>query len=492
MIVNTLDDYEDMIPFLQDPDRITTNVVTPEIWKTAMKKDGQYNDHIFVQLTSNWLKRDIIILPWNKDDDPLDFFIPTHVTTPESKGLFHLLYYPETLAGTFGSHYQSILPLHNAMNESEILDVDAMSNESNLEWESGKRNLNKDDKMDSSEDNDDNSNDPFKFIYPKGVIEEFTKRAEKYKDEDGSPMQLLAYLVGYNLGDLLIGTELIFPNQFGFFRVYDNGIRNWKLDIKYNSRTWILTNSATAKKHGRKVSILARLRSNVIQEESGKLSSNDVHIHNSLEKRFGHVQSILVEIDQKDLTKTCSFVYRLTEMGRKQIEKCPKSNLDVHEGCDRPEFYQEDAWVEGRKHVKVLDFKNDVIDMDVFGRLSKEYYDNFDSDQECEEALLSDSDTLEIVSDQDVVSRDDKKPTVSNVLENANTCIVTKCIACIVRKYIACSCIARRKIAEGRGPQMAESAYRDRIMSDNLGVQHRLRTMHTACLPACLDEDVRC
>ena len=31
---------------------------------------------------------------------------------------------------------------------------------------------------------------------------------------------------------------------------------------------------------------------------------------------------------------------------------------------------------------------------------------------------------------------------------------------------------------------MAESAYRDRIMSDNLGVQHRLRTMHTACLPA--------
>ena len=68
--------------------------------------------------------------------------------------------------------------------------------------------------------------------------------------------------------------------------------------------------------------------------------------------------------------------------------------------------------------------------------------------------------------------------------DNTLLAFFRKCIACIVRKSIACSCIARRKIAEGRGPQMAESAYRDRIMSDNLGVQHRLRTMHTACLPA--------
>ena len=85
-----------------------------------------------------------------------------------------------------------------------------------------------------------------------------------------------------------------------------------------------------------------------------------------------------------------------------------------------------------------------------------------------------------------------KDNTLLAFLENALLACVTKCIACIVRKCFACSCIVRRKIAEGRGPQMAESAYRDRIMSDNLGVQHRLRTMHTACLPACLDEDVRC
>ena len=96
------------------------------------------------------------------------------------------------------------------------------------------------------------------FIYPKRVIEEFTKRAAKYKAEDGSPMELLAYLVGHIAGDVLIGKELIFPNQFGTFRVWDDGIRDSKRDIKYNSKNWISKKSWTANKYPGKATILAR------------------------------------------------------------------------------------------------------------------------------------------------------------------------------------------------------------------------------------------
>ena len=73
-VIDSLDDNEYMIPFLQDPDRRTTDAVTPTIWKEAMRKDGQYNDDTLIQLTANWLKRDIVILVWNKNDGLLDPF----------------------------------------------------------------------------------------------------------------------------------------------------------------------------------------------------------------------------------------------------------------------------------------------------------------------------------------------------------------------------------------------------------------------------------
>ena len=131
-----------MNPYLQDPDRRTTDVVPPSVWKAAMKKDGQYNDDSFIQLTANWLNRDIVILPWNNDDGPLDPFVKLEKTALKSEGKFFLLYYPETLVGTFGSHYQSILPLPNVMNESEILDLDTVSHKSNPEKSSRNKSLN--------------------------------------------------------------------------------------------------------------------------------------------------------------------------------------------------------------------------------------------------------------------------------------------------------------------------------------------------------------
>ena len=105
-----MDEYEDMHPYLQDPDRRTTNVIKPEVWKTAMRKNGQYNDHIFLQLTAHWLKRDIIILPWNKNDQPLDRFVEHPITSVDSDGKYYLLYYPEAWFAQ-GSHYMSIMPV---------------------------------------------------------------------------------------------------------------------------------------------------------------------------------------------------------------------------------------------------------------------------------------------------------------------------------------------------------------------------------------------
>ena len=62
------------------------------------------------------------------------------------------------------------------------------------------------------------------FIYPENVIDEFTKKAKNHKDDKGVPKELIAFVAGYKDGDVLIGTELIFPKQSGTsFKVDDEG-----------------------------------------------------------------------------------------------------------------------------------------------------------------------------------------------------------------------------------------------------------------------------
>ena len=62
------------------------------------------------------------------------------------------------------------------------------------------------------------------FIYPENVIDEFTKKARNHKDDKGVPKELIAFVAGYKDGDVLIGTELIFPKQSGTsFKVDDEG-----------------------------------------------------------------------------------------------------------------------------------------------------------------------------------------------------------------------------------------------------------------------------
>ena len=336
-------------------------------------------------------------MPWNKNDGPLDPFKEIPHTTPESEGQFYLLYYPETLVGTFGSHYQSIMKIKTkVINESEV-----SSNESTQERDTVKESVNEDDKIDGTPKLESSVT----FVYPKNVIEEFTKvdnKCEEDYDDDSENLYLLAYLAGYSLGDWIIGTEMIFPEQHcGKNQIFDDGIwnnRNW--NDCYDSKNWILSKSWTAKKYPEKVTIVARIIG--IRLKGHRLSSHDLHIMYNLEKSFGHIHTIVVEYDH-DLhspTKTHPCVYTLTEMGREQIENCPKLYGDVHDGCDRPEFYQTADWVEGRNHVKVLDFLNNYIDLDDFGWLNKEHYADIETN-ESENSRLSDSDKKSEISNED-------------------------------------------------------------------------------------------
>ena len=112
IITNELDNYPEMLPFLEDPASPInqSRKASPMEWKEGMRKDKMYVDQIFIQLTANWLKKDIIIFYWNKNDQPLDPFTERPITSVNSDGKYYLLYYPESWLG-YGSHYISIRPV---------------------------------------------------------------------------------------------------------------------------------------------------------------------------------------------------------------------------------------------------------------------------------------------------------------------------------------------------------------------------------------------
>ena len=255
----------------------------------------------------------------------------------------------------------SPLDISNNINESEILDlesVDEAKSDEISQIESG----------------------TITFIYPRGTIEQFTKKASNYKDEDSERREVIAYLAGYKCGDSLIGTELIFPDQLGSSHFYHDKILDIGNKTDYDTKDWILINSWTAKKYHGKQTIMARIHSVVNGKKFDRLSSNDVHIQSKLEKRFGHFHSIIVEIDHEDPTNRPFCSYTLTNMGHQQLVKCNKSDDDLHEGCDEVEFFQEAYWVEGKNPVKVLDFDDNVMVFTDLGLLHKGYYDEKDKE----------------------------------------------------------------------------------------------------------------
>ena len=83
---------------------------TPLAWKNRMMKDGIWGDHIFLQLTSNILQVDLVIVPAFKETavhQGLGFTLITSYKKP-SLGPLYLFHFSE---GDFESpHYQSIRP----------------------------------------------------------------------------------------------------------------------------------------------------------------------------------------------------------------------------------------------------------------------------------------------------------------------------------------------------------------------------------------------
>ena len=76
------------------------------------------------------------------------------------------------------------------------------------------------------------------FIYPKNVIDEFRKKAKQHKDDNGLQKELLAFVAGYKDGEVLIGTELIFPKQSGTTYSTDDEGKVLRFYVSYNEK-WI-------------------------------------------------------------------------------------------------------------------------------------------------------------------------------------------------------------------------------------------------------------
>ena len=62
-------------------------------------------------------------------------------------------------------------------------------------------------------------------------------KAKQHKDDNGLQKELLAFVAGYKDGEVLIGTELIFPEQSGdASNVDDEGkLKPFKQSLKINA-----------------------------------------------------------------------------------------------------------------------------------------------------------------------------------------------------------------------------------------------------------------
>ena len=91
--------------------------ISARTWMDRMRRDREYADDILIRLTANWLKRKILILPWNENEGPLDPFqfisiepVDGEGRDVDAEGMYYLLYYPDSWLAN-GSHYQSIMPI---------------------------------------------------------------------------------------------------------------------------------------------------------------------------------------------------------------------------------------------------------------------------------------------------------------------------------------------------------------------------------------------
>ena len=85
----------------------------PNAWLADMKIDGTWVDNAFIQLFSNWIRRDIMILTLYPEDGFDNGWIP--ISAKHNDGKIYMLYYPN-------KHYQSIVPKNRKNDKQDKLD----------------------------------------------------------------------------------------------------------------------------------------------------------------------------------------------------------------------------------------------------------------------------------------------------------------------------------------------------------------------------------
>ena len=85
-----------------------------------MSQDGVYCDHLFIQLISEALCRDIIIMPVIRAERGPDTVKVSPLSKKARLKPFHLLYYSEARF-LCGGHYQSIFPMNTEKGKKIII-----------------------------------------------------------------------------------------------------------------------------------------------------------------------------------------------------------------------------------------------------------------------------------------------------------------------------------------------------------------------------------
>ena len=88
------------------------NIESSEQWINKMSRNGEFCDHLSVQMTSEALCREIIIIPVIKSDRGPDTIKIKPLSKQSRKAPFYLLYFSEARF-LCGVHYQSIFPISN-------------------------------------------------------------------------------------------------------------------------------------------------------------------------------------------------------------------------------------------------------------------------------------------------------------------------------------------------------------------------------------------
>ena len=153
------------------------------------------------------------------------------------------------------------------------------------------------------------------FKIPGSIIRQFVEMSSKNISTDCGHIETLAFLIGYEIDNEVIATELVFPKQDGTpIKVDDLGIDEYNDTVQ-----WITNKSDTYSEYGN-VTIIAWIHSHVQCHYTG-FSSVDVHKQWALEKNFKNVFGLVIEFGTSSFWLDHEY-FILTEIGTNAIEQC--------------------------------------------------------------------------------------------------------------------------------------------------------------------------